>query len=199
MIEPPHSWIYQDVDGSIRHGGPLPPAILAGSFNPLHHGHRRLAAVAERLLQLPVAFEMSMANVDKPELSEEEVHRRLRQFVALAPIYLTRAPTFAMKAALFPGSIMVVGCDTAVRIVDPRYYRDDTSRRDDALRSIRDHGCRFLVAGRTDPSGQFLHLGGIELPQPHADLFTAIPESLFREDVSSSELRLRLDTNAAVP
>jgi hypothetical protein len=181
----------QSVDGPIGHGEPLPLAFLGGSFNPLHRGHRRLAAVAECMLGLPVCFELSIANVDKPELPEDELHRRLRQFIGVAPVYVTRAPTFEMKARLFPGSVMVIGCDTAARIVDPRYYGGDPSRRDNALSVIREHGCRFLAAGRCDSSGRFLELDEIEIPESIRELFTPIPQSAFREDVSSTELRGR--------
>jgi hypothetical protein len=186
-------WICQTVEGRIRHGEPLPSAVLAGSFNPLHRGHRRLASVAECLLGLPVSFEISIANVDKAELPEDEVQRRLSQFIGIAPVYVTRAATFAMKARLFPGSVMVVGCDTAARIVDPRYY-GDPNRRDEALSVVRENGCRFLVAGRCDSSGRFLEIDRIEMPQSICDLFTSIPESAFREDVSSTDLRLQRDS-----
>ena len=38
---------------------PKPVAMLPGSFNPLHHGHTALAAVAAARLGVPVAFELS--------------------------------------------------------------------------------------------------------------------------------------------
>ena len=39
----------------------------------------------------------------------EEVRRRLAQCTWRAPLWLTRAPTFAEKALLFPGVVFVVG------------------------------------------------------------------------------------------
>ena len=48
--------------------------------------------------------------------------RRVAQFAEVGPVWLTRAATFAEKAALFPGAAFVLGWDTAVRVIDPKYY-----------------------------------------------------------------------------
>lgn len=191
MNDLPHSCFFQDRDGTISYENPMPAALLAGSFNPLHRGHCKLAEVAARLLGLPVAFEISVANVDKPELPSDEVHRRLRQFVGLAPIFVTRASTFVAKARLFPSSVFVVGYDTAVRIVDPRYYEGDPGRRDDALSEIQNRGCRFLVAGRLAVNRMFQQFDKIEIAEPFQSMFESISVSDFREDISSTELRAR--------
>src|SRR5262249_52466965 len=98
-------------------------------------------------------------------------------------------PTFAEKAALFPGGIFVVGADTAARIVERRYYQDSESLRDAALEQIRQHGCRFLVAGRLNQARQFVTLTELDLPPGCRDLFTGIPEAEFHVDLSSTELR----------
>jgi hypothetical protein len=182
-------WLRHDPDGSFRDGGPIPAALLSGSFNPLHNGHTGLAAAAARRLNGAVAFELSVANVDKPELPPDEVRRRLAQFLGLAPIFVTRAPTFAEKARLFPGAVLVVGTDTAVRVLDPRYYDGDLGRRDAALAVIRAAGCRFLVGGRTTSEGAFVHLDHVEVPVAFRDLFEGLSEGEFRVDVSSTALR----------
>jgi nicotinic acid mononucleotide adenylyltransferase len=176
-------------DGRMRPDGPAPGLLLPGSFNPLHEGHCALAATAARLAGAPAAFELSATNADKPALPDEEVRRRLGQFAWRAPVWLTRAPTFAEKAALFPGCVFVVGADTAERIVQPRFYGDSAERMAEALGLIRKRGCRFLVAGRVGAEGRFVELAGLELPMEHADLFAAIPGDVFRVDISSTELR----------
>lgn len=178
-------------DGQLAESAPPPGAVLAGSFNPLHEGHVRLARVAEDLLQTPVAMEISVTNVDKPPLAAEEVRRRVSQFAWQARVELTRAPTFLEKSRLFPDATFVLGADTAERLVAARYYGDDDARMRTALQEIADRGCRFLVAARADAAGRVRSLSDVVVPTRFAHLFTAIPESLFRLDVSSSAIRSR--------
>jgi hypothetical protein len=161
---------------------------LSGSFNPLHHGHIELAAVAARRLGVPVHFELSIANADKPELPHEEVERRVSQFANVGPVWLTRAATFTAKADLFPGAAFVLGWDTAVRVIDPKYY-GGIDGRDLALWKLVEGGCRFVVAGRVDGSGAFRVWDGGDLADEFAPLFVALTEADFRADVSSTQLR----------
>ncbi|MBC7820892.1 MAG: hypothetical protein IAG10_28745 [Planctomycetaceae bacterium] len=165
-----------------------PAGLLAGSFNPLHDGHCELARVAEQRLGGPVAFEMACVNVDKPPLDFLTIESRCRQFTE-RPVVLTHAPTFVLKSRLFPNTAFVVGIDTAERIVLPKYYGGDAGMLA-ALNEIRRHSGRFLVAGRRG-GNSFHTLPDLELSQSLRDLFEEIPETEFRSDLSSTELRLR--------
>jgi hypothetical protein len=171
-------------------GHSQPQAILPGSFNPLHHGHLGLAAVAAVRLGVPVAFELSVANVDKPALDPAEVERRVAQFADVGPVWVTRAATFAEKAELFPGAAFVVGYDTAVRLIDCRYYANDPGWRDAVLARLAAAGCRVVVGGRIDAAGVFRTWDAVAAPFP--DLFVALAEADFRTDVSSTALRAEL-------
>jgi nicotinamide mononucleotide (NMN) deamidase PncC len=176
-------------DGRVRPDAPRPTLLLPGSFNPLHHGHTTMAETAAAAAGAAVAFEMTVLNADKPPLADEEVRRRLAQFSWRSPLWLTRQPTFPGKARLFPGASFIVGADTAARVVDPRFYGGDPSRRDSELGDFRSRGCRFLVAGRADPTGRFLGIDDLDIPGAHRDLFGEFPARSFRVDVSSTGLR----------
>ncbi len=178
-------------DGQMMLSAPQPSVLFPGSFNPLHEGHLLLARVAEELRQQPLAFEISVTNVDKPPLARETVRRRLAQFAWKSPVELTRAPTFVEKSRLFPRTTFVVGADTAERLVAPKYYGDDEARMHMALEEIANSGSSFLVAVRIDAAGRIRALSDIPVPRRYADLFTEIPEHRFRFDTSSSEIRAR--------
>lgn len=168
----------------------LPQVLLPGAFNPLHEGHLEMARVASNLMGQEVAFELSVANVDKPPLSLDVVLERLAQFAGRYPVYASQGATFQEKARLYPGATFVVGYDTARRILQPRYYADSPAYLLGALAEIRQLGCRFLVAGRLDEVGAF-HTGDhLDVPEGFEELFQIIPESLFRRDISSTALRL---------
>jgi hypothetical protein len=170
--------------------GARPLALLSGSFNPLHHGHTQLAAVASARLGMPVHFELAIVNADKPELPRPEVERRVAQFAEVGPVWVTRAPVFEQKADLFPGAAFVLGWDTAVRVIDSKYYGTESAR-DAALRKLMDHGCRLVVAGRVDSLGVFRVWDHGLLAAEFSPLFVPLTEADFRVDVSSTQLRTR--------
>src|SRR5438094_7361340 len=178
-------------DGQMMLSAPQPLVLFPGSFNPMHEGHVLLARVAEELRQQPLAFEISVTNVDKPPLAGETVRHRLAQFAWKSPVELTRAPTFLEKSRLFPGATFVVGADTAERLFGAKYYGDDETRMHMALEEIANSGSSFLVAVRVDAAARVRALNAIPVPRRYADLFTEIPEHRFRVDISSSEIRAR--------
>ena len=163
-------------------------AIFPGAFNPLHDGHRRMAEIAAETLAVDVAFEISILNVDKTELSPDDLEQRLRGFPDGCPVWLSRAATFVEKTRIFPRAVFVVGADTIVRMSDPKYYGSDDSRRDHALQVIAASGCRFLVFGRSQ-HGQFRTLDHLELPDVLREICQGVSEQTFRADVSSTSLR----------
>lgn len=175
-------------DGTLQTTGPsCPPGILSGAFNPLHEGHAALRHASAEWLGEAVCFELPVCNADKPPLDLPEIERRRNQFAGYL-LALTNAATFADKASLFPGTVFVVGVDTAERILQPQYYGGSTARMLRALQAIRRVHCRFLVAGRK-LDGAFYTLDDLTVPEAVADLFETLPPDRFRHDLSSTEIR----------
>ncbi len=180
-------WLSVYQDGRWRPGGTLPAAIVAGSFNPLHAGHRALFNAAHCRVGDNVAYELSVKNVDKSPLPTEVVLARLSQFTNDAPVIVTHAATFLEKARLMPGVMFVIGVDTARRIIDQRYYPENVSLTD-VLTQLRSLNCRFLVAGRLE-TDRFVELSDLDLAPNATDLFEAVPATELRVDISSTKLR----------
>jgi hypothetical protein len=173
--------------GHMNADEPFNGILLSGSFNPLHCGHETMLRVAGKYLNQPTAYELPIVNADKPMLAPNEIERRHAQFKR-APVILTREPLFRQKARLFPGCTFLMGYDTAVRLVDARYYAGESGR-DAALADMRGHGCKLLVAARPIP-GEGIHtLADVAVPRGFEGMFLELPRSEFLLDLSSTELR----------
>jgi hypothetical protein len=188
MRGPPQSVADEDED---KDEPQQPPLIFPGAFNPPHQGHLRMAEDAERRLGHPLAWELSLANVDKPPLDFLTLRHRfeaIRKADPRRPVVVTRAPTFCEKAELFPGATFVVGADTLDRIADARYYGGDVERRGAVFEKLRTRGIRFLVYGRRI-GDQFRTLNDLTVPASLRALCEGVPAEEFREDASSTQSR----------
>ena len=161
--------------------------LFPGAFNPVHQGHLLMKTIAEQLTGLTVNFELSIHNVDKPCLDYFSIKDRTQQLRAHGNTVLTNAPTFIEKARIFPNTTFVIGIDTLLRIDQVQYYGSD-SLRDAALAELTALGIQFLVFGRLN-EGAFLNLDRVEISDSLAARCKMVPETVFRQDISSTTLR----------
>ena len=166
--------------------------VFPGSFDPLHAGHRAMAALAAEIAERPVAYELSIANVDKPTLDWIELGDRTAQFLAAGDgqpqLWLTRAPTFLEKLAVFPQHTFVMGADTYVRLADPRYYGGSADAARAAVQRIATEARGLIVFGRVK-DGVFQDPAQLDVPQPLRAVTYFVSQREFRLDVSSTAIR----------
>ena len=163
-----------------------------------------------------VLFEMSVTNADKPPLDPSEVERRVGFFPTLSDmpndwgVILTNAPLFSQKTCLLEEVLncspfsnrrmtFVLGTDTFVRIINPKYYNNSVENMIDALVEMKEKGVHFIVGGRLEQteSGSKKFINGEEevksLPMHVQEMFTLLTEEEFRLDVSSTEIRKQME------
>ena len=186
-------WARIELDGAIR-SDPVPQLVVSGSFNPLHAGHVGLARAAEKVSGRRAVYELTAVNADKPPMEPAEVLWRSRQFHGVGALVVTRLSTFAAKADAMPGAIFVVGFDTAARVLESRFYPENTGGLKGALDHLRERCCSFLVAGRATEAGVFHGFDNLQVPAMAEGLFAPIPDSLFRLDLSSTDIRKKHKT-----
>lgn len=160
--------------------------ILSGSFHPIHAGHVLMAKYVEDIkFEDKFAFELSLTNSDKGDIPINEVKDRVKPILELGfNLIVTKAPTFAQKACLFPHTSFMVGIDTLIRIDDPKYYLDNSDIRNFVLRRMLavDH-CRFLTFPRDGKSLKDYNLSQTILHM------TSEATDFVNNNISSSDIR----------
>ena len=178
LNDAPYRWCSGDHDGSL---------LLPGSFNPLHAGHQEMMAVAEQVTGRKGAYELTLRNADKPDLDYLSVQERLSTMTG-RDVWLTNQSTFVAKADLFPNTTFVLGTDTMQRIGETRFYHHSAKQRDAAVQRMQALHIQFLVLGRVD-NDRFVTLEDIVLPDALRQMCQSVPESVYRNDLSSSQIR----------
>ena len=158
--------------------------ILSGSFNPLHEGHIELLKASSKEFKKNPLYEISIKNVDKSKINFNDLINRINQFKSLGKLVVTNSAKFEEKSNIFKKSIFVIGYDTALRLVDDKYYDDDFRK---SLKIIEKNNCSFLVSGRLI-NKKYKKPNNINFEE-YDYLFNILSEEKFRIDISSTELR----------
>jgi phosphopantetheine adenylyltransferase len=173
--------------------------LYPGSFKPLHWGHTELARVAGEVMRryhtpdtpVVITYEISASVVGKKDVCEEDFRERLEQFTSHSRrVVITSAKLFVEKAEMFPNHGLVVGIDTARRVLDPQFYDNSEEKMMQAMKCIDDRGCYFVVGGRKHGE-DWDDLTCLVIPEPIRHMFKGINPADFRVDISSTEIRAR--------
>ena len=167
--------------------------IFPGAFNPMHKGHKRIQKIAEERTRMPATFEISIGNVEKTLLSYFEIHKVLDQFKPDDRWALTNAPTFADKARIFKDSTFILGIDTLIRMFDEKFYGDQKQMLE-SIDLFNANDVNFIVFGRKI-GDIYKTLDQVSIPTSIVDRFQGIPESEFRLDISSREIKKDQEEN----
>ena len=89
---------------------------------------------------------------------------------------------------MIPNSVFIIGADTLMRVFDEKFYESYQDMMDHIQR-FNDHNINFLVFGRK-VGKKFISLDKIKVPDIIRDRCTGFEENSFRDDISSTELRL---------
>jgi hypothetical protein len=171
------------VTRNMKNDPAVPGIVFSGSFNPCHKNHAAMAKVAYERYGLPVSFEISLANVDKPPIDFISLENRLSSLqkyeseTFFGDVYLTNAPLFADKAMLFPGCSFLIGSDTLNRIFNEKYYREGEDKLT-LLEHFRRYDTRFLVFHRQDVE--------LAADKDVLEICDIIPQDAYNDDGTSS-------------
>ena len=190
QIDAEKSWkkLFNSQVGYISNIKNTPELIFPGSFNPLHEGHIKMKELAEKKTGMHTTFEICAKNADKPPLTFYEIKRTIDQFQNDESWMLTSAGRFSEKAEMFPNSVFIIGADTLLRVFDEKFYKNHKDMMDHIQR-FNDHNINFLVFGRK-VNQKFISLNKIKIPEIISARCTGFEETIFRDDISSTELRL---------
>lgn len=159
-------------------------ALMPGSFNPPHEGHFGLANTFRSKYGKNVVFEIGSNPPHKKAPTVQELLQRAKMLKGYDTFFSVDMPMYLEKARAYPGTPMIVGADTLLRILDPKWGIDINAM----LKELDELDNRFYVVGRL-VDNKFVTRDDIVKNYIHP-MYHCNFESLDgRWDISSTELR----------
>lgn len=183
--------------------------LFPGSFNPPHNGHIEMARQAHKLTGLPVVFELSVLNWEKPIVDPVDLSKRIDNLVPFenepwfGGIVITTNSMMTNKIYSLKPEYVIVGMDTAIRLLNslnkwktrelievcsPQDTRFLVFDRKDWLKSYLEHRETINTAINEDEESPFT-------TAQFGHLFVNVAEENYKDDGVSSTL-VRLMSNA---
>lgn len=164
-------------------------AMMAGTFNPPHEGHYGLADSFRRTHGRNVVFEIGTNPPHKAPPTVQDLLKRAKMLRGRDALFSKDIPMYLDKARAFPKMPLLIGADTMVRMLDPKWGVDIQSM----LEEMTKLGTTFYVSGR-EIDGKFTTCDDIVGAFPYNLLnYVSLFKTLKgRWDISSSQLRAQL-------
>lgn len=181
--------------------------IFSGSFNPLTVAHIKMVEEARERFQLDeLLLLLAKANVDKDVFGwplagriltlkrYAEKHNNVSVGISSHGRYIDKIEALKTLYPVETAYHFIVGYDTLVRIVDPKYYTDVQTE----LQHLFSQ-CNFIVANRDhvdiETIKQFLAQPTLQ-PYSASIAYLTLPD--FYAEVSSTEVRQRIEQGETV-
>lgn len=126
-------------------------AMMPGSFNPPHEGHFGLAESFRDDHGKSVLFEIGTNPPHKTPPTVQELLQRAKMLKGHDVLFSRNMPMYIEKAAMFHGMDFIVGADTMLRILDPKWGPDPIPM----MEEIGAYGNDFYISGR-EVNGKFI-------------------------------------------
>ena len=154
--------------------------IYPGAFNPPHAGHFEIAKKTNAV------FSIEAVSPHKGSLGLHELLQRAKLLKGHEILFTFNQSLYVDKSNHFPGCPLVIGADSFVRMLDPKWGPDPVN----LLREMTVNDTRIYVVGR-EVNGKYMSADeAISLVPESATCYDIVPVD-GRWDLSSTQLRNR--------
>ncbi len=175
--------------------------LLPGTFNPLHEGHQHMAnqigdKTGKQVVYVTTADPMHKPALSVPDMLQRVAMVRQERWECDPPhtiVFTEGDPLFIQKAAKFLGRPFVVGVDTVMNFLDPKWGETIIPM----LRKFRTYGTSFYVFDR-EVNGKLVTLIDLikneTIPDGYSGIFHEAGKSL---NISSTLIRAERNVKVA--